>query len=225
MNAKLILILLMLSLLAAPALGAIGENSTEQLAPDIVGQINQSDRFVTPMEESLWLQMRTLLLEQVFWTRITMTSIIQGSEDKGPVLNRLMRNYEDMTEALAPYLGNETANKFGDLMDKHLQITVDLITAANDNNQTAYEAANKSLFESANNIAAFENATIPKLAIEENDNLWRGYADLTINEATELIDGNYSASIDTLDVIEEQAALIADSLTNGIIQQYPEMFH
>ncbi len=218
-------ILLILSLMASPTLGAVGGNLTEELEPEIIGQVNQTDIIITPEEESLWMQMRTLWQEHVFWTRMAIMSIIQDSEDRGPVLNRLLRNYEDMAETLGPNLGNETSNEYGDLIEEHLLIAAELVTAAKEEDQAAFEDANSRWYENADEIASFENRTIPKLALEERKAMWYEHLNLTKNETALLLNRDYNASIDTFDLIEEQANMMADSLANGIIQQFPERFH
>ncbi|MGA9100021.1 MAG: hypothetical protein WB392_13935 [Methanotrichaceae archaeon] len=229
MQGNTVLTLLMLSLLVLsiqemPTLAAVGGNSSEQLAPDLVGQLNQSNQTVTAKEEGLWLQMRTLWLENVFWTRMAMVSIIQGCDDRASVQNRLMRNYQDMETTLSPYLGNETATRYGNLIEKNTQLTIDLATAAGNKNQSAFENTNKSLFENANSIASFENTTLAKLSIDDRLVMWHDYLNLTKNETTELADKDYNASIDTFDLMEEQTNIMADSLTNGIIQNSPAGF-
>jgi hypothetical protein len=40
-----------------------------------------------------------------------------------------------------------------------------------------------------------------------------------------LANKDYNASIDTFDRIEEQSNMMADSLAQGIIIQFPEKFH
>lgn len=221
----LILSLLVLSTLEIPAIASIGgNNSSEQLAPDLIGQTNQSNQTVTANEESLWLQMRTLWLENVFWTRMAIVSVTQGCDNKASIQNRLMRNYQDMETTLSPYLGNETATKYGDLIEKNTELTVDLATAAGNKDQAAFESANKSLFENAKNVAAFENTTITKLSSNDRLAMWHNYLNLTRNETTELANKDYNASIDTFDLLEEQTNMMADSLTNGIVQKSPTGF-
>ncbi|VVB64997.1 Uncharacterised protein [uncultured archaeon] len=221
----LILSLLVLSTLEMPTLAAVGGNNTsEQLAPDLIGQTNQSDQIVTAKEESLWMPMRTLWLENAFWTRMTIASIIQGCDNRASVQSRLMRNYQDIEETLRPYLGNETAIKYGDLIEKNNQLTVDLATAAGNKDQAAYGNTSKSLFENANSIAAFENTTLTKLSIDDRLDMWHNYLNLTKNETTQLANKDYNASIDTFDLLKEQTSMMADSLTNGIIQKSPTGF-
>lgn len=218
----LILSLLVLSTLEIPALASIGgNNSSEQLAPDLIGQTNQSNQTVTANEESLWLQMRTLWLENVFWTRMAIVSVTQGCDSKASIQNRLIRNYQDMETTLIPYLGNETATRYGDLIEKNSALTVDLATAAGNKDQAGFESANKSLFENVKSVAAFENTTITKLSSDDRLAMWHNYLNLTRNETTELANKDYNASIDTFDLLEEQTNMMADSLTNGIVQKSP----
>jgi len=224
-KAILTLLALLLIAAAAPSLGAIGGNQTAELEPDIVGQINQTDVVVTPTEESLWLQMRTLWEENVFWTREAIFAIAQGSEDKGPVLDRLSRNSADMAETLSLYLGNETARKYGDMVGEDLKLAAEYIDASASGNATAQEDASSRWRQNADEIAAFENTTIPSLLLENRRAMWNERLNLTMNETSELLNKDYNASIDTFDLIEEHAQIMADSLTDGVIQQSPKMFH
>ncbi|MFB3766126.1 MAG: hypothetical protein ACE14P_12900 [Methanotrichaceae archaeon] len=213
----LVLSLLVLPLLGTTTLAAVGGNSSE-LAPDLVGQLNRSNQTVTAEEESLWLRMRTLWLENVFWTRAAMVSVIQGCDNRASVQSRLIRNCRDLEMALSPHLGNDSATKYGGMIEKNTQLTIDLATAVGNNNLSAFESINKSMLENADSIAAFENSSIAKLPIDDRKAMWHNYLNLTRNETTELASKDYNASINTFDLLEEQINLMADSLTNGIIQ-------
>jgi hypothetical protein len=225
MQRKTVLTLLILSLLSLPAFGAIGGNLTDELDPEIIGQVNQTDIVITPAEESLWLQLRTIWQEQVFWKTLAIQAIIQNSEVRDPIVGRLMRNYEDMAETLGPYFGNENANLYGDLIKEHLQLSADFALATREEDKMALEGITNRLYENGDEIASFENNTIPRLSLEERRAMWHEYLNLSRNETTEFLNGDYNKSIDTLDRSLEQASMMADSLANGIIQQFPESFH
>lgn len=74
-------------------------------------------------------------------------------------------------------------------------------------------------------IASFKNKTIPMLTLEMRRAMWQEHLNLTKNETQELLAKDFNASIDTFDRIEEQSNFMADSLAEGIIQQFPEKFH
>jgi hypothetical protein len=225
MYKKCALALMVLTVLAAPTLGSIRGNLTSTLEPDIIGKINQTDMIITPAEANLWLQERTLWQEHVFWTRMAIISILQNSEDKNPVINRLLKNYGDMSETIVPYYGNETAKRYGDLIKDHLLIAAALVSAVRDGNKTAIASANDMWYKNADEIAEFESNLSISLLPQDRKAMWREHLNLTKNETVQLANGDYNASIDTFDRIVEQGNMMADSLAQGIIIQFPERFH
>lgn len=220
-----LLTVLALVLIAAPGFGSVAGNLTVELEPVIVGQINHTDVVTTPAEESIWLQLRTVGQEKVFWTRTAITAIIQGGGEKDPVINRLLRTSKDISETLLPYLGKEAASKYDALIEEHLNTTLELAAATKEGNQTALKNANTSLYKNADEIATFENTTVPKLSLNDRKAMWYEHINLTAKETNELLNKDYNASINTTDRIEEQANLMSDSLANGVILQYPDKFH
>lgn len=222
---KPLLTVLALMLIAAPGFGSVSGNLTDELEPVIIGQINQTDVVTTPAEESIWLQLRTVGQENVFWTRTAITATIQGGGEKDPVINRLLRTSKDISETLIPYLGKEAAGKYGALIEEHLNTTLELATATKEGNQTTLKNANSRLYKNADEIATFENTTIPPLSLNDRKAMWYEHINLTANETNELLNKDYNASINTMDRIEEQANLMSDSLANGVILQFPDKFH
>lgn len=224
-KATLALLALHLIAVAVPSLGAIGGNQTVELEPDIVGKINQTDAMVTPEEASLWLQLRTLWKEKVFWTRESATAIVSNSDDRDSVLERLSRVREDMAETLSPYLGNVTAKEYGDLIGEDLNLTKQYISAAASGDAAAQEDIMARWRTNADEIAQFENATLPYLSLEERRAMWHNHLNLTTSHVGERLDKDYNASIETFDLAEEQADIMADSLAEGIVHKFPEKFH
>lgn len=47
---------------------------------------------------------------------------------------------------------------------------------------------------------------------------------MTKDEAVNILTGKYLESINGYDKIEEQALVMADMMTNGIINQFPDIF-
>ena len=60
---------------------------------------------ITKSEEDLKLKMRMLWEEHIIWTRMFIMSVADNTTDKAPVTARLLKNYDDMADALKPYYG------------------------------------------------------------------------------------------------------------------------
>jgi hypothetical protein len=224
MYRNIALTLMMLWVLAAPTQSSIGENLTTMMEPTIVGQINQTDKTVSPAEANLWLQQRTLWQERAFWTRMAIMAILQDSADKGPVVKRLMRNYEDTTQNLVPYYGNETSEKYGNLIRDNLLITADFANAVRQKDKTALANASVEWNKNVEELADFENTLGANMTQIDRKAIWLQQLNLTKNETMQLFDKDYSASIDTFDRIEELTSMMADSLANGIIRRFSGEF-
>jgi len=91
--------------------------------------------------------------------------------------------------------------------------------------QTAIASANDMWNKNADEIAEFESNLSISLLPQQRKAMWREHLNLTKNETLQLANGDYNASIDTFDRIVEQGNMMADSLAQGIIIQFPERFH
>src|SRR5512136_657584 len=116
---------------------------------------------ITPSQEDLKLNLRELWTEHVIWTRLFIMSVADNTTDKTVVTQRLLKNYDDMANAMKPYYGNDTGTKFGDLIEEHLLIAADLVMAAKAGNNTAASEAENKWYVNADKIAAFENSINP----------------------------------------------------------------
>ncbi|MDD1751405.1 MAG: hypothetical protein LUO89_16190 [Methanothrix sp.] len=175
-------------------------------------------------EMNLTLQMRELWAEHVIWTRMFIMSVADNTTDKTVVTERLLKNYEDMADALKPYYGNDKASKFGDLIEEHLLIAAGLVEAAKAGNSTAAADAEKKWYENADEIAAFESSINPNWNKTALTTMWHDHLKLTKDEAVARLTMNYTADIAAFDQIETLANMMADSMTEGIRKQFPDKF-
>ncbi len=151
-------------------------------------------------------------------------SVADNTTDKAVVTTRLLKNYEDMADSLKPYYGNDTGNKFGDLIEVHLLTAAALVEAAKAGNNTAAADAEKKWYENADEIAAFENSINPNWDKAAMMAAWRDHLKLTKDEAVARLTKDYTADVAAFDQIEALANIMADSMAEGIVKQFPDMF-
>src|SRR2546423_10941797 len=78
--------------------------------------------------------MRKLWTDHVTWTRLFIVSAAAGLPDKDATTQRLLRNQEDIGNAVAEYYGKDAGSKATALLKSHILIAADLVGAAKGGN-------------------------------------------------------------------------------------------
>lgn len=113
---------------------------------------------------------------------------------------------------------------FAALLRDHLVIAAELVTAARDEDTERAADAERRWFENADDIAAFLGRINPHWSEQEWRTMLYEHLKLTKAEAVSQITEDFSAGISLFDDIEEQALEMADVMTQGIIDQFPQRF-
>ncbi|MGN0384071.1 MAG: LysM peptidoglycan-binding domain-containing protein [Eubacterium sp.] len=170
-------------------------------------------------ETALGNRLRQLWEQHVYWTRMTIFSIINDLPDTEQVTNRLLRNAKDFENVLAPIYGEDIAAKFAELLTEHLTIAGELVNAAKAGNSTAVNDAEQRWYSNANEIAAFLSSINPYWSQQEWQEMLYDHLAMTKQEAIDFLNKDYDASIAIFEEIEQEAMEMADMMTTGIIKQ------
>ncbi|MBH5320479.1 acetylglutamate kinase [Paenibacillus sp. GSMTC-2017] len=169
-------------------------------------------------------KLRTLWEQHVFWTRLTINSIVDRLADEKQTTARLLRNPKDFAALLEPLYGPDIAHKFEVLFTEHLTIAAELVKALQAGNTAAAADAQKRWFANAEAIAIFLNQINPFWSRAEWKEMLDEHLKLTAEEATTRLAGNYDKNIALSDEIEIQALHMADMMMDGIVAQFPTLF-
>jgi hypothetical protein len=169
--------------------------------------------------------MRKLWEDHITWTRLYIVSAVAGLPDQGATAERLLRNQDDIGNAIKPFYGDEAGSQLTALLRDHILIAAELIEAAKSGDTEAFDAANERWYANADEIAAFLSAANPRhWPEEEMKTMMRDHLDLTLREASARLQGDYQADIAAYEEIHNQILEMADMLSEGIIQQFPQKF-
>jgi hypothetical protein len=165
--------------------------------------------------------------EHVAWTRLTIISLVDIKNPAETVAteNRLLKNTKDMAEVCRMFYGEEAANKFDELMTEHLTTAAELVQAAVDEDNAKADDAEKKWYKNADEIASTLNMLNPNWEEKEMKNMLYDHLRLTKAEAMARLNKDYATDISTYNEIEEQARMMADGFSHGIIMQFPDKFH
>lgn len=169
-------------------------------------------------------KLRSLWEQHIFWTRLTVNSIVDGLDDVQPTTARLLRNPSDFAMVLAPIYGTAIASQFEKLLREHLTIAAELVTDLKSGNSIAAEDAQKRWYANADSIAAFLGQINPYWSKGEWQRMLYEHLRLLTEEVATRIAKDYARNVEISDFIEPQALEMADMMTSGIIQQFPSMF-
>lgn len=178
----------------------------------------------TPSTVELNRGLRALWEQHVYWTRLTVNSIVGRLPDEKETTNRLLRNPTDFAAVLTPLYGPIMANRFAELLREHLTIAAELVKALQAGNSEAASDAQRRWYRNADEIADFLSKMNPYWSKEEWRSMLYEHLALLTQEVSTRFAGNYAENIALNDKIEPQALGMADVMTTGIVQQFPAAF-
>lgn len=178
----------------------------------------------TPSKVELNQKLRALWEQHVYWTRLTVNSIVDRLPDEKETTARLLRNPTDFAAVLAPLYGPVIAAKFAELLRGHLTIAAELVKALQSGNAAAAADAEKRWYHNADEIAEFLSRINPYWSKEEWRKMLHEHLRLLTSEVATRLAGDYEKNVAISDVIETQALGMADVMTTGIVRQFPMVF-
>ncbi|WP_438445319.1 acetylglutamate kinase [Gorillibacterium sp. sgz5001074] len=181
-------------------------------------------RIWTPSQVELNRKLRTLWEQHIYWTRLTVNSIIGRLPDEKATTGRLLRNPADFADALRPLYGPAIASRFASLLREHLTIAAELVHALQAGNAMGASQARNRWFQNADAIAAFLAGINPHWSREAWRRMMHEHLELLSQEVASRLAGHYEENVATNDRVEPQALEMADVMTEGIIRQFPGAF-
>jgi hypothetical protein len=165
--------------------------------------------------------MRRLWSDHVVWTRGYIVAAVGGDSSANVALNRLMRNQEDIGNAIRPFYGDAAGAKLTELLKQHISIAGELVGAAKANDAAKQADADRRWHENAAEIATFLAGANPNWTRDALLNMLNNHLALTTREAVDRLKHNWVDDQTTFDNVYSQAMEMADALSDGIIKQFP----
>ncbi|HYZ36135.1 MAG TPA: hypothetical protein VE673_05340 [Pseudonocardiaceae bacterium] len=178
----------------------------------------------SPQALSLTLALRRLWADHVIWTREYVVAAIADAPDAGAVAGRLLKNQEDIGNAVVPFYGEAAGSRLTELLKEHVMIAVDLIAAAKTGDQAKFARADSAWDRNAANIASFLAGANPNWPEKDVADLLGQHLALTKNEAVARLKSNWEDDIQAFDEIFTEILTVADVLAAGIVKQFPDKF-
>ncbi len=170
------------------------------------------------------MAMRDLWVAHTTWTRMYIVSAVAGLPDAAVAANRLMQNQDDIGNAVKPYYGDDAGAKLTALLKSHINLAAAVVTAAKGGDTTKLKAAQTAWTANADSIANFLAAANPNWPAQTLMGMLHDHLNLTTNEAVSRLKKDWAGDVKAYDAIHQQAMMMADALSSGIIKQFPDKF-
>jgi hypothetical protein len=169
--------------------------------------------------------MRKLWEDHITWTRLAIIDIADNAPGQQATVDRLLDNQVDIGNAIKPYYGERAGSELTALLNDHITIAADLIKAAKAEDTVMVDSLNRRWQQNADDISMFLAQANPvNWKYDAVRTEMREHLDLTLQEASLYIKGDYPGSVAMYDRVHEQILAMADMLTTGIERQFPEQF-
>ncbi|WP_195574393.1 glycosyltransferase [Paenibacillus sp. 1001270B_150601_E10] len=179
---------------------------------------------ISPAMVKLHDDLRKLWIDHTIWTHNYIVSAIAGLEDQQDVLERLLRNQQDIGNAIKPYYGEAAGNQLAELLREHILLAGKVVDAAKSGNQADLDKYNKEWFRNADDIAKFLSSANPNWSQKELQDMLHAHLTFITEQVTARLKKDWKAEILASDKGEDHMIMFADILTQGIIKQFPDKF-
>lgn len=201
----------------------------------LLAVITLSYSFMTPAKKikpcdnstagvELKTDMRKLWEDHVTWTRNVIFNIIDDLPGTDEAVKRLLKNQDDIGNAIKPYYGADAGKKLTELLHTHITQAADLLKAAKKDDNAAFESINKEWKKNADEIATFLSKANPNWKVAEMKKMMQDHLALTIEEAVARKKKDYAADVVAYDKVHNEILEMSDMISMGIVEQFPDKF-
>lgn len=179
---------------------------------------------MTSSKEPVRLALRKLWSDHVIWTREYIVAAVAGTPDAEAAAGRLLKNQEDIGAAIVGYYGQAAGDRLTELLKQHIMIAVDLVAAAKSGDQAAFGTHDARWTANIGELAAFLAGANPNWPEKDVLDLLALHLKLTKDEAVARITGDWAADVKAFDDIFTEIMVVADTLHDGLVAQFPDRF-
>jgi hypothetical protein len=168
--------------------------------------------------------LRKLWADHVIWTREYVLAAVAGSASADAAAARLLRNQDDIGDAIVPYYGRDAGTALAGQLKEHILIAVELVAAAKAGDTQKFAAEDARWTANAEGIARFLAGANPNWPERDVMDLLAQHLKLTKDEAVAALQKDYAKAVAVFDDIFNEILVLADALHDGLAAQFPERF-
>jgi hypothetical protein len=211
--------------LAISGLIAAGRPAASSASTTQTAQVSTSSSQLDGKQLALHNAMRKLWEDHVLWTRLFIVSDVFNLPDLKATTKRLLANQTQIGNAFMPFYGVVRGKRLTALLTRHILLAAAILGDAKSGNSTALKRDEQAWYANASQIAGFLHRLNPKhWPLRALQVMMRDHLNLTLTEAVDELQGKYLLSVREFNAVEREILGMADTLSSGIIAQFPGRF-
>ena len=168
--------------------------------------------------------MRKLWTDHVVWTRDYVVAALADAPGAKASANRLLKNQEDIGNAVAAYYGAPAGKELARLLKEHITIAVDVVNAAKAGDKAALGAADARWQKNGDDIAGFLSKANPHLPRAAVADMMKMHLSTTTAEVVARLNKDWEGDIRAYDKVYEHILMMSDAIAGAIAKQFPQKF-
>jgi hypothetical protein len=174
--------------------------------------------------QGLISEMRTLFEERLYWKRLMMIGLIQRKRNIDEMYEKLLENTWAFKNLFAQYYTQEAARDIALKIAESARLGSSYLYTRKYDRSMEAEILLAQWHATANEIAKAFSQVNPYYDIESLRILLHTYVELNVNEKEARLGGRYPYKMPNFDIVLQHTMIIADYLSKGIIEQFPQKF-
>ena len=177
--------------------------------------------------DAAWMlkqDMRKLWTDHVVWTRDHIIAATTKQPDAPSSLNRLMKNQDDIGNAIAKYYGAAAGRQLTTLLKDHIAIAGDIVKAAMAGDKAGQKTADDRWHKNAADISDFLSKANPNWPRATLLDMMNTHLSTTATELTARLTKDWDGDVKAFDAVYDHILHMADALSDGIVKQFPDKF-
>lgn len=179
---------------------------------------------LSPSAVTLKQDMRKLWTDHVVWTRDYIIAAVGDQPDAQSAAGRLMKNQEDIGNAVGKIYGAPAGQQLTTLLKEHISIAVDLIKAAKAGDKGGQQKADAKWQQNGVAIAEFLSKANPNWPRATLADMMKVHLSTTTAEVVARLNKKWDEDVKAFDEVYRHILMMSDALSDGILKQFPEKF-
>jgi hypothetical protein len=169
-------------------------------------------------------QQRQLWDDHMMWSKIALASLTDGHPDEKAALTRLLHNQDEIGNWYKTYYGDDFGNQLAKLLREHILGAGGIVESLKKNDQKNYDLGMAAAYDKVAEISKLLADANPNLEYRQLKEYFEMHLQMVTEQVTARINKDWEKEIKFCDDGRDHMKKMADYLTKGLYQQFPEKF-